>query len=251
MSGHSKWSTIKRQKGATDAKRGQLFTKLAREIVLAAREGGGDVSFNPRLRLAVQRARDSNMPVENIERAIKRATGSDGGGAQMAEMVYEGYGPGGVAILLQVVTENRNRAAADVRSTMSRNGGNLGEAGCVAWLFNTKGVLTVEVPQEQAEEVALKAIDEGAEEFSIEEDFLEINCQPGDLEHLRQALEASGTVKNAEVSQVPTTTVPLDPRTALQTLRLLDLLEELDDVQRVYTNADFPEEALEQYRGEG
>lgn len=169
----------------------------------------------------------------------------------MEEMVYEGYGPGGVAILLHVVTENRNRAAADVRSAMSRNGGNLGEAGCVSWIFNTKGVLTMEISGVQAEEIALRAIDEGAEDFSIEEDLLEINCQPGDLEHLRQVLEPNSTVRSAEVSQIPTTTVSLDSKTALQTLRLLDRLEDLDDVQRVYTNADFPEDALEQYQAEG
>ena len=169
----------------------------------------------------------------------------------MEEIIYEGYGPGGVAILLHVVTENRNRAAADVRSTLSRNGGNLGEAGCVSWIFNSKGVLTMEISGTQAEEIALRAIDEGAEDFSIEDDLLEINCQPGDLEHLRQVLESSSNVRSAEVSQVPTTTVQLDSITALQTLRLLDRLEDLDDVQRVYTNADFPDDTFEQYETEG
>jgi YebC/PmpR family DNA-binding regulatory protein len=251
MSGHSKWSTIKRAKGATDAKRGQLFTKLTREITIAVREGGGDVDFNPRLRLAVHRARENNMPVENIERAIKRSSGADGETTQMEEIIYEGYGPGGVAILLHIVTENRNRAAADVRSAMSRNGGNLGEAGCVSWIFNSKGILTMEISGAQAEEMALKAIDEGAEDFFIEKDLLEINCQPGDLEHLRQVLDSNSNVRSAEVSQVPTTTVPLDSKTALQTLRLLDRLEDLEDVQRVYTNADFPDDTFEQYETEG
>ena len=261
MSGHSKWSTIKRQKGVNDAKRGQVFTKLAREITIAARQSGGDVEFNSRLRLAVQRARENNMPLDNIERAIKRVTGGDGAAAGMEETVYEGYGPGGVAIYLEVVTENRNRTTADVRSTLSRGGGNLGEAGCVSWVFTSKGILTVEASGEEAsgeeasgeeaEEMALKAIDAGAEDFSIEGEFLEVYCPPADLESLRQAMEAQGVpVKTADLSLVPNTTVPLDPRSAEQTLRLLDRLEELDDVQRVYTNADFPDEVLAQYRAE-
>ena len=206
------------------------------------------MDFNSRLRLAVQRARESNMPMENIERAIKRVTGSDGTVTDMEEIVYEGYGPGGVAILLDVVTENRNRAAADVRSTLTRNGGNLGQAGCVSWLFTLKGVVTLEVSEEQVEEIALRAIDAGANDFSVEEDRLEVYCLPNELESLRAVLEKTTTVKNTELSQVPASTIPLDTKMAGQTLRLLDLLEELDDVQRVYTNADFPQEALDQYR---
>ena len=246
MSGHSKWATIKRAKGATDAKRGQLFTKLAREIAIAARQGGGDIGFNPRLRLAVQKARDNNMPMDNIERAIKRATGAEGGAASMEEITYEGYGPGGMAILLHVVTENRNRTASDIRATMTRHGGTMGEAGSVAWLFATKGVLTAEVPKDKAEDVALKAIDAGAEDFSIEEDHLEVYCQPAQLEPLRKTLEALVPVKSAEIAPIPNTTVPLDVKHAGQALRLLEILEELDDVQRVYTNADFPKEVLAQ-----
>ena len=245
MSGHSKWSTIKRQKGVNDAKRGQLFTRLAREITIAARQNGGDVEFNSRLRLAVQRARENNMPLDNIERAIKRVTGNEGTASGIEETVYEGYGPGGVAIYLEVVTENRNRTTAEVRSTLSRGGGNLGEAGCVSWIFTSKGILTVETSNSEAEALALKAIDSGAEDFSIEADFMEVYCPPWELETLRQAMESQGIpVQSADLSMVPSTTIPLDTRTAEQTLRLLDRLEELDDVQKVYTNADFPDELL-------
>ncbi|MSQ41322.1 MAG: YebC/PmpR family DNA-binding transcriptional regulator [Dehalococcoidia bacterium] len=246
MSGHSKWSTIKRAKGVTDAKRGQVFTKLAREIVIAARQGGGDITFNSRLRLAVQRARDGNMPADNIDRAIKRAVGADGGAAAMEEITYEGYGPGGMAILIQVVTENKNRTAAEVRSNLTKHGGSMAEAGSVSWMFQTKGVLTVEAPEAKAEEIALKAIDAGADDFSIEEGHLEVYCPLPALESLRHALEAMAPVTGSEISPVPTTTVPLDTKHAGQALRLLERLEELDDVQRVYTNADFPAEALAQ-----
>ena len=250
MSGHSKWATIKRAKGVTDAKRGAVFTKLAREIVIATRQGGGDIGFNSRLRLAVQKARDGNMPMDNIDRAIKRATGADGGAAAMEEITYEGYGPGGMAILMQVVTENRNRTASEIRATMNRHGGALAEAGAVSWLFALKGVLTVEVSKEEADEVALKAIDAGAEDFSIEEDHLEVYCKPSELEALRQALEPVAPVKSAEISPIPSTTVPLDLKVAGQALRLLERLEELDDVQHVYANADFPQEVLAQASAE-
>ena len=253
MSGHSKWSTIKHQKGITDARRGQLFTKLAREITVAARQGGDNPDMNVRLRLAIQKARDSNMPLENVERAAKKGAGG-GEGTQDAldETTYEGYGPGGVAIMLQALTDNRNRTSSDVRSTFNKVGGNLGELGCVSWNFDSRGVISAGVKPEDGEEIALLAIDAGAEDFNLDGSHLEIYASLENFERLRNALEQRGvTVTSAELSMVPKTTVLLDAKTAQQTLRLLDRLEELDDVQKVYTNADFPDEVLEQYQAEG
>lgn len=252
MSGHSKWSTIKHQKAATDVKRGAVFTKLSKDITLAARQGGsGDPEMNFRLRLAVDKARTANMPLDNIARAIKRGTGEGGEGAeQLEEVTYEGYGPGGGAILLHALTTNRNRTAADVRSAFNKGGGSLGESGCVAWNFETKGVITLEeTDQEKAEEIALIAIDAGAEDVKVEDDTVEIYTAPEMLQQVQKNLEEQEIeVDSAEISLVPKTTVPLDSRTAEQTLRLLDNLEELADVQKAYTNADFPPEALEQYQ---
>ncbi len=249
MSGHSKWKQIQHQKSANDARRGQVFTRLAREITVAVRHGGANPDSNVRLRLAIQRAKDANMPVENIERAIKRAAGESDGGGHLEEITYEGYGPGGVAILVEAVTDNRNRAAAEVRSTFSRAGGNLGEAGCVSWLFQSRGVITIDADSEdQAADIALAAIDAGAEDFTQDGAYLEIYTSPEQLESLRKALEEQGIViSSADVSMVPNTSVPLDSKTAEQTLRLLDRLEELDDVQKVYSNADFPDEVLERW----
>lgn len=245
MSGHSKWSQIKRQKGVTDARRGQVFTKLAREITVAARQGGGDPEANFRLRLAIQRAREQNMPADNVDRAIKRGTG-EAEGAALVEAVFEGYGPGGTAILLEVVTDNRNRTIADIRNIFSRGGGSLGESGCVAWLFETKGVITATVAKELAEELALVAIDAGAEDVKVEGDSLEIYSAPERLEEVKGVLEQRGIrVDSAEVSMTPTSTVPLAEKEAEQTLRLLERLEDLDEVQRVYSNGDFPDEVLE------
>ena len=249
MSGHSKWKTIKHQKGAADAKRGQLFTKITRELMMAARQGGGDPSGNSRLRLAVDKAREANMPTENIERAIKRALGTADGQAQLEEVVYEGYGPSGVAILVFVVTDNRNRAVSEIRNVMDRNSGKLGQAGSVSRGFEQKGVLTLEVEPKRAEEVALLAIDLGAEDFSVDGSFVELRCDSANLEGLRNALEKPGVqLTTAELTMVPKALVPLDEHSAEQTLRLLDRLEELDDVQRVATNADFPERVLERYK---
>ena len=250
MSGHSKWSTIKRQKGAADARRGQLFTKLSREIELAARQGDPDPDMNFRLRLAVQKARDNNMPVDNIERAIKRA-GGGGEGANLAESIYEGYGPGGTAILLEALTDNRNRTTADIRNAFARGNGNLGESGSVTWIFEAKGMITVSA-EGDAEELALLAIDAGAEDVKVIDGSLEIQTAPEGLEALRKALEEKGIdIVSAELTKVPQNVVMLDEKAALQTLRLLDRLEELDDVQRVYTNADFPDSALESYKAQG
>ena len=250
MSGHSKWSTIKHQKGVTDARRGQLFTKLAREITVAARQGGENPDTNVRLRLAVQKARENNMPLDNVERAIKRGVGGAEGGGDLEEALYEGYGPGGVAIMLQALTDNRKRTVSDVRASFTRAGGSLGEAGCVSWNFEPRGVVTAEVDPEMGEEIALAAIDVGAEDFKLDDSFLEVYTGYENLEALRSALEHQGVnVTSAELSMVPRNTVMLDARVADQTLRLLDHLEELDDVQKVYTNADFPDEALEKYKG--
>ena len=248
MSGHSKWAQIKRQKGVTDARRGQLFTKLAREIIIAVREGGSNPEANFRLRLAIQRARDSNMPVDNIERAIKRGSG-EMGGASLAEMTLEGYGPGGAAILVQALSDNRNRTLQDVRNIFSRSGGSLGESGCVAWIFDPRGLITVKTDDLDAEELALQAIDAGAEDVKVEDDCVEIYTKPEELEKVREVLgQQNVSITSAELAMVPKTTVELEEKAALQTLKLLDKLEELDEVQHVSSNADFSDSILEKYQ---
>lgn len=254
MSGHSKWSTIKHQKGAADAKRGVLFTKLSRDLTLAVRDGGGgDPDMNFRLRLVMDKAKAANMPSDSITRAIKRGSGDGGDGSEtLEEIIYEGYGPGGGAILLQAVTTNRNRAAAEVRSTFTRGGGNLGESGCVAWNFETKGVITLEVvDEEKGEELGLIAIDAGAEDIDIDDGVLEIHTPPENLQDVRQALaEENVNLDSAQISMVPKSTILLESHAAEQTLKLLDNLEELEDIQKAYTNADFPPEVLEKYQSE-
>jgi len=248
MSGHSKWSTIKRQKGVADARRGQIFTKLTREIIVAVRESGDNPESNFRLRLAIQKARDNNMPLDNIGRAIKRGSGH-AEGASLVEMTLEGYGPSGVAILIQALSDNRNRTLQDVRNIFYRNGGNLGEAGCVAWLFNSRGLITVETNGKDAEELALQAIDAGAEDVKVEKEYLDIYTRPTELEKVRGALEAKKiAIASAELSMVPKTTIEMEEKAALQTLRLLDRLEELDEVQLVSSNADFSDAILEKYQ---
>ncbi len=247
MSGHSKWAQIKHQKAGNDAKRGQLFTKLGREISIAAREGGPDPEANVRLRLAIQRARDANMPTENIERAIKRGSGQ-GDGAALEEAVYEGYGPGGAAMLVHVATDNRNRTTAEIRNAFTRGGGNLGESGCVAWLFEPRGVIEVEVDGNDPDELALQAIDAGAEDVQSEGSTVSIYTEPSALDRVRQALAARNIrIASAETTMVPKTTVTTDDETALKVLRLIDRLEELDDVQKVYTNLEIADAVLEQY----
>jgi YebC/PmpR family DNA-binding regulatory protein len=248
MSGHSKWSQIKRQKGVADARRGQVFTKLAREIIVAVREGGTNTETNFRLRLAVQKARDSNMPLDNIDRAIKRG-GGQAEGASLVDMVLEGYGPSGVAILVTALSDNRNRTLQDVRNIFTRHGSNLGESGCVAWLFDSRGVITVEANAKDAEELALQAIDAGAEDVKIDNNYIEIYTKPEELEKVREALKKKKMpITSAEVSMVPKTTVELEEKAALQTLKLLDKLEELDEVQNVSSNADFSDAILEKYQ---
>lgn len=244
MSGHSKWSQIKRQKGVADVKRGALFTKLAREIMVAARSGGGDADMNFRLRLAVQKARDSNMPLDNIERAIKKATGGEDGAA-MEEVMYEGYGPGGIAVLVEALTDNRNRTVSDVRAAFSRAGGRMAEAGSVAWQFENKGVISIDAAGVDGDEVALNAIDAGAEDVQVDDETIEVTTAPTDLEAVKRSLEAAGTaVANAELSMVAKAMVTISEDDAGSALRLLDRLEDLDDVQRVYSNADFPDSVL-------
>ena len=248
MSGHSKWSSIKHQKGVTDARRGQLFTKLTREIIVAVRQGGSNPEANFRLRLAVQKARDNNMPLDNIERAIKRGSG-ELEGATLVELTLEGYGPGGAAILVQALSDNRNRTLQEVRNIFTRHGSSLGESGCVAWLFESRGLIAIPINDLDSEELALQAIDAGAEDVKVENDYVEIYTKAEEMEMVREALEKQELpIASAELSMVPKTIVELEEKSALQTLKLLDKLEELDEVQHVSSNADFSDSTLEKYR---
>jgi YebC/PmpR family DNA-binding regulatory protein len=249
MSGHSKWSQIKRQKGANDAKRGAVFTKVAREIMIAARAGGGDPDGNFRLRLAMEKARSVNMPADNIKRAIERAAGS-GEGEQIEEIVYEGYGPGGVAILVEAATDNRNRTAADVRSIFTKAGGQLAGSGAVAWQFEPRGLIAVPADGRDPDELTLTAIDAGAEDVEESDDRIEIYTSPGDLERVRKSLDAAGLpVESAESAMVAKNTVEVDEQRARQNLRLVEALEDLDDVQRVTANFEIPEELFAEVAG--
>ncbi|GAC1398215.1 MAG: YebC/PmpR family DNA-binding transcriptional regulator [Ktedonobacteraceae bacterium] len=252
MSGHSKWAQIRRSKGVNDSRRGQLFTRLGREIVVAVREGSsGDPDANFRLRMAVQHARDANMPMDNIERTIKRAMGGSEDN-NLEEITYEGYGPGGTAMLVQTLTENRNRTVAEVRNAFNRNGGNMGENGCVDWLFESKGVIEVELKDHDPDELSLEAIDLGADDVepaNADDEVLIIYTDPAEVEKVRQGLEAQKyTVLKSEVTMVPKTRVELsDEKVAHQFIRLTEKLEDLDDVQNVYSNADFPEDFAASY----
>jgi len=249
MSGHSKWSTIKRQKGVNDSKRSAMFTKVAREIAVAARAGGGDPDANYRLRLAIEKARAINMPADNIKRSIEKATGG-GDDIQYEEIVYEGYGPGGVAMLVEAATDNRNRTAAEVRSIFAKTGGQLAGSGAVAWQFEARGLITVPRDGADADEVALAAIDAGAADVDTDADPIEIYTEPGDLEAVRKALDAAGIkVESAENAMLPKQTVSLDADHVRKALRLVELLEDLDDVQRVTANVDIPEELLAELAG--
>jgi YebC/PmpR family DNA-binding regulatory protein len=250
MSGHSKWSTIKRQKGVTDAKRGALFTKVAREISVAARQGGGDPDANYRLRLAIEKARAVNMPSDNIKRTIDKATGG-GEADQFEEIVYEGYGPGGVAVLVEAATDNRNRTAAEVRSIFTKTGGQLAGSGAVAWQFEPRGLIAVNrAGTVDPDEVGLAAIDAGAEDVETDDQTIEIYTTPGSLEAVRKALEGAGVpVESAENAMIAKQTVELDSNKARQALRLVELLEDLDDVQRVTANFDIPEDVFAEVAG--
>jgi YebC/PmpR family DNA-binding regulatory protein len=247
MGGHSHWSQIKRQKGGNDAKRGQVFTKLSREVTVAAREGGGDPAMNPRLRLAIDKARYENMPADTIKRAIERGTGG-GDAAALQEVTFEGYGPGGLAILVQTLTDNRNRTVSALRTTLTRGGGNLGESGSVAWQFDNKGLIALEADGGDPDEIALQAIDAGAEDVKVESQFIEVYTAPTELDLVRRALDAAGLkITSAELFMLPKQSTPLDEKHAMQALKLLDQIEDLDDVQKVYSNGDFPESVLMEY----
>ena len=249
MSGHSKWSTIKRQKGVNDSKRSAMFTKVAREIAVAARAGGPDPDANYRLRLAMDKARSINMPADNIKRAIEKATGG-GDDVQYEEIVYEGYGPGGVAVLVEAATDNRNRTASEVRSIFAKTGGQLAGSGAVAWQFEPRGLITVMRAGADPDEVALAAIDAGAVDVDTDVDPIEIYTEPGDLEAVRKALEAAGVgVEDAELAMLAKQTVSLDAEHVRKALRLVELLEDLDDVQRVTANVDIPEDLLAEVAG--
>jgi YebC/PmpR family DNA-binding regulatory protein len=244
MSGHSKWSKIKHQKGVDDVKRGNLFTKLTREIIIAAKEGGGSADTNFRLRLAVQKARDSNMPLDNIDRAIKKGTGDLAGGS-LIEMTLEGYGPSGMAVMVSALSDNRNRTVQEVRSTFTRHGGSMGESGCVSWIFESRGVINIQAENIDADELALTAIDAGAEDVQVEGGIVEVYTKPDTLEKVRATLEQKKVkIESSELQMVPKTLVKLDEKAATQALKLLDRLEEIDDVQNVYSNADIADSIL-------
>ena len=244
MAGHSKWANIRHRKAAQDAKRGKIYTKLAREITVAAREGGGDPEKNPRLRAAIEKARKFNMPKENIERAIKRGTG-ELKGETYEEVTYEGYGPGGVAIIVKCLTDNRNRTASEVRHVFSKHGGNLGTSGCVSYLFERKGVITVPADKFDEETVMMAAIEAGAEDVVNEGEKFVIYTEPGELETVRKGLVDAGVeVEEAKLDLIPTTTTRVEGETAQKVLKLLMALEDLDDVQEVYSNFDMPEEVM-------
>ncbi len=249
MSGHNKWSTIKHKKGAADAKRGKLFSKLIKEITVAARMGGGDIEGNARLRSAVATAKAANMPKDNIDRAVKKGTG-ELEGVNFEETTYEGYGPGGVAVLVNVLTDNKNRAVADIRHLFSKFNGNLGETGCVGWMFDKKGFASV--PKEEVDEELLYdlALEIGAEDISDEGDEFEIVIAPEEIENLREALEGKDIkYSQLEVQMIPQTNVTLTGKQAQQTLKLLDALEDLDDVQSISSNFDISDEEMAQMQG--
>ena len=244
MSGHSKWSTIKHKKGAQDAKRGKIFTKLIKEITVAARMGGGDPNSNPRLRTAIQAAKDENMPKDNLERAIKKGTG-ELEGQNYEEIIYEGYGPGGAAVLIESLTDNKNRTVAEIRHIFSKNSGNLGENGCVGWMFEKKGYIVTEkaaVDEDMLMEVAIEA---GAEDVREDGPNFEIITEPGDFEQVKEAVDkASIPYIDAEVTMLPQSTTGLEGKEAEKMIKLMEMLDDCDDVQKVYTNADIPDEVM-------
>ena len=247
MSGHSKWSSIKHKKGAADAKRGKLFSKLSRALIVAAREGGADPAANLALANAIEKARSYSMPKDNIERAIARGSGADADAASFAQVVYEGYGPNGVAVIVEALTDNRNRTAADVRAAFAKYDGNLGGSGSVAWLFERRGLILVDAEGVDEDELMLAAAEGGAEDVEQDGSSFRVTSAPEDLTTVREAIEAAGFgVDSAELTMVPKTTVNLDDESsAKKTLRLMDALEENDDVQEVYANFDIPELVME------
>jgi YebC/PmpR family DNA-binding regulatory protein len=250
LSGHSKWSTIKRKKEATDAKRGQIFTKLGKELSLAAREGGADPETNFRLRLVVDKAKAANMPKDNIERAIRRGAGLEKGDI-LDEVTYEGYGPHGVALLIEVVTDNRNRSVAEIRRWFNKMGGSLGEAGSVAWQFEQKGYLTMEPDDHDTDDIFNIAVEWGADDVVFGDDLIEIFTEPDDFQTVRKALEGRGLeLESAELTRVPKTTITLNEKQTLQNMNLISMLEDLDDVQQVYSNLDISDEMMARFEAE-
>jgi len=246
MSGHSKWSSIKHKKGAADKKRGKLFSKLSRAIIVAARDGGGDPDNNPTLATAIQKAREASMPKDNIQRAIDRGTGAGADGAAIERIVYEGYGPAGVAVLVEALTDNRNRASAEIRFAFSSHGGSLGEPGSVAWIFEKKGAIVVD-GERHGEDDVIVAIDAGAEDVREEDGKLRVICDPSDLSGVREALEGAGVeIESAGLATEPKSTVEVKGHDAERLLKLLDALDEQDDVDEVFANFDIPEDVLEQ-----
>jgi YebC/PmpR family DNA-binding regulatory protein len=245
MSGHSKWATTKHKKAATDAKRGKIFTKIGKEIAVAAKLGGGDPSGNPRLRTAVAKAKSVSMPAENIKRAIQKGTG-ELPGVSYEEIMYEGYGPGGVAVIIEVLTDNRNRTVSEIRNIFGKSGGNMGEAGCVSWMFHKKGYLVVNRAKSDEDKLMSIALDAGAEDLQTEDENFVITTPPNDYEKVKKALEdANVTMDVAEVTMVPQTYVKLEGKEAQQMMRLVETLEDNDDVQNVYANFDIPEEIMD------
>ena len=244
MSGHSKWSTIKHKKGAADAKRGKIFTKVIKEITVAARIGGGDIDGNPRLRLAVQKAKEVNMPQENVTRAIKKGTG-ELEGVQYEETSYEGYGPGGVAIFMEVMTDNKNRTVGELRATLGKNGGNMGENGCVAWIFEQKGLIIVKISEKSEEELLELAIDAGGEDMQTVDDYYEITTSVESFEPVRKAIEDAGIkTQSSELTRIPQNTVNVEEKHCKSLLRLMDTLEDHDDIQKVYSNFEITDEIM-------
>jgi YebC/PmpR family DNA-binding regulatory protein len=246
MSGHSKWSTIKRKKGAIDARRGKLFTKIIKEITLAARLGGGDIEGNSRLRQAIAAAKEENMPKDNIERAIKKGTGTGEGAVNYEEITYEGYGPGGVAVLVEVMTDNKNRTVAEIRHILSKHGGNLGENGCVSWIFEKKGSILVDKKAIQEDAIMELALDAGAEDVREEENEYEIITDPASFEQIKKAIDGGG-VKciEARIGMIPQNTIALEGTKAEQMLKMMEKLEDNDDVQNVYANFDISDDVME------
>jgi YebC/PmpR family DNA-binding regulatory protein len=249
MSGHSKWHSIKHKKAVVDARRGQHFTKLARAITVAAREGGGDPDGNPALALAIQKARDASMPKDNIERAVAKGTGEGVDADSIETVLYEGYGPGGVALLIEALTDNRNRTGADVRHLLSKHGGNLGEPGSVSYLFDKQGVIVVDATRYDEDDL-MPAIDAGALDIALDDDVFEVITEPGDLTAARAVLTEAGVdIESAEVTQRPKSRVPVEEAEAARLMKLLDALEELDDVGAVHANFDVDAEVLERIAG--
>lgn len=244
MSGHSKWSTIKRKKGAEDAKRGKLFTRIARDIMLAARSGGGDPDTNPSLRLAVDKAKGANMPKDNIERAIKKGTGELAGG-DVEEITYEAYAPHGIPILIECLTDNRNRTLADIRKIMNRHSGNLAEAGAVSWMFDTKGYITIDRANQDPDDIFMLAVDAGAEEVEISDDAFEIYTAATDLHAVSTALTDNDLkIADSQLSQIPKNEIELGQKETVQVMGIIEALEELDDVQNVYSGLAISDEAI-------